>query len=131
MRSASCSLVRELGRLSVTSATMLPRLVPSWPTPKSAPAMPTAVCVAIWREIVVGRLQLLDQSGVHGHLAARHAPGVHFGHGQDVDFPGPFLSIGTEYRGLRDEPAGNGLHALHLGGILVEGALLLRLGHHL
>src|ERR1051326_2535754 len=51
MRSASVSLVRELGRLSVTSATMLPRLWPSWPTPKSAPATPTAVCVAIWREI--------------------------------------------------------------------------------
>ncbi len=62
--------------------------------------------------------------GVDRDLAARHAPGVDLVRADDVDFPLPCGRVGAERARRRDQPARYGAHAVHLGGIAVERALL-------
>src|SRR5688572_696738 len=82
-------------------------------------------------DLVVGRVQLLDQTGVDRHLPRRHAPGVHFVDGNHVHFPGPLAGVVAESDRMRDEALGDLLYALHHGRVAVQYAFLLRLGHHL
>ena len=72
----------------------------------------------------VGGLQLLDETRVNRDFAARHAPGVNFGRGDNVDVPLPSGSVGTERTSCRDQPARYGAHAVHLGGVAIQGSLL-------
>ena len=97
-------------------------------------------------QLVIGGLDLVQQSRVDGDLAARHAPGVDLVAGQHVHFPFPARRIGPEYAGLRDQPLRDRAGARHLRGIAVQqvpglgllqdvavllaGLLLQRLGRH-
>ena len=83
------------------------------------------------RKLVVAHLQLVDEAGVDGHLAARHAPGIHLVRREHVGFPRPLRGVLAEGGGLRDQAVDDRLDARHLRRILVERALLLRVGHHL
>ena len=77
-------------------------------------------------EFVVGDLQLLDQAGIHGNLAARHAPGIDLVRAQHIHLPLPAHRVVAEHGCVRDQPLGNTPHAFGLRRIAIEGALLGR-----
>ena len=125
--------VREFGRLSVTSATMPAMLWPSSPMPNSAPAMPIAACVPIWREIcsrecsrsacaISWPITAAISSSVAFSFWIRPVymailpPGMHQAFTSSIEMTctsqAHFGGVGAEYGGLRDQPAGDGLHAL-------------------
>ena len=78
-------------------------------------------------QLVIGGLDLVQQSRVDGDLAARHAPGVDLVAGQHVHFPFPARRIGPEHAGLRDQPLRDRAGARHLRGIAVQQVLGLGL----
>ena len=56
------------------------------------------------RELVIGRIDLLQQARVHGHAPTGHAPGVdRFGLVDDFDAPLPLRAVRTQHDGLRDQ----------------------------
>ena len=134
MRSASVSWVRLLGSVNITLVSLPPRSPASWtPWRWTAPTAPdwspsaatrARAHVRAGREIsaqhggqlVIGGLDLVQQSRVNGDLAARHAPGVDLVAGQHVHFPFPARRIGPEYAGLRDQPLRDRAGARHCAG---------------
>ena len=151
MRSASVSWVRELGRFSVTSAARLARSADA-ADPQDGRAhadhrvardllrgaLPPVLAQGVGDLVahdrgglVVGELQLLQDAGVEGDLAARHAPGVDLGRRDHVDFPGPAGGVLPEHRGVRDDPGRDGPDPLDLLRIAVDGPLVVRLAEGL
>ena len=47
-------------------------------------------------QLVVRRLHLVEQAGIDGNLAARHAPGVYVLGGQHIHLPAPVRRIGAK-----------------------------------
>ncbi len=83
-------------------------------------------------QLVIGGLDLLHQAAVEGHAPAGHGPGIdRVRIIDDMDAPLPAGGLGTEFDGLGNEPAGNGLHPRLETGIIVQLALLSRLLEHL
>ena len=83
-------------------------------------------------EFLVGRLEGFPHAAVDRDFAARHGEGIHrLGFVDDLHLPGPFRSLGTQPRGLGDQPVGDGAYARGARRAAFDLLLLLELAHHL
>ena len=81
--------------------------------------------------LVVGQLQLIEQTGVDNDLAAGTTVGVEFVALDQIDFPLPLRGIRPERRRLGNQPVSDGLNTLGIGTRLVEHILAARIAHGL
>src|SRR5436309_7335982 len=75
------------------------------------------------RDLVVCRLELLEDAGVKRDLAAGHAPRIDLRRGENVHLPFPTRRVLPEHTGLRDDAPGDGADALDLLRIAVDVAV--------
>ncbi len=83
------------------------------------------------RDLVVAGFELLDQPGVHRHLAAGHAEGVHRLRIVDqLHFPVPLCRVGPEAHRLRDQAIGDLAQVLRARRAGLDLLLLGEPAHH-
>src|SRR2546422_974244 len=74
-------------------------------------------------DLVVRRVELLEDAGVQRDLATGHAPRVDLRRGEDIHLPFPTRCVLPEHTGLRDDAPGDRADALDLLRIPVDVAL--------
>ena len=71
------------------------------------------------------KIEFVDQAGVDGNFATRHAPGIHIIGSNEVDFPLPLRGFRPKHGRLRDDAFGNAAHPGQLAGIGIHPSLAL------